>query len=394
MLKNITAFVQHKPGFTMGFLLSVSSLLLGIWVAALPAIKQRLGLTDGSLGLSLLLSPAGSLTGVVLSSWLFSRIKVGKWLLIGPALQCLLFIVMVTVEHRLVFWLVLFATGVIGFFNGVSINAVINTIEKKYQVRIMSSCHGMYSLGGGVSIGLAAIFYSLHIAPLWQILFVATAIILVLLGIRKHLLVHRSYIHSGSSLSAPPLSIIGLAFICFVSFMGEGSVADWSAIYMKESLHSSVAIAGLGYGGFSVMMAIGRFNGDALIPKTGAKKIVIGGTLIAASGFLLAIAFHNKATTIAGFSLVGIGYACVVPILFSAAANVPGISPAVGISSIASGGLIGFLLGPSVIGMVAEKFNLAGGLSFVLVLNLVASFVATRNKFLAADTNAPYVELQ
>ena len=141
------------------------------------------------------------------------------------------------------------------------------------------------------------------------------------------------------------------------------------------------------------MMAIGRFNGDALIPKTGPKKIVIAGTLIAGAGFLLTIAFPYKITAIAGFSLVGIGYACVVPILFSAAANVPGISAAAGISAIASGGLIGFLVGPSIIGMIADKLSLAAGLSFVLVLNLVASFVATRNKFLATDTNAPVVEL-
>ncbi|HTL10503.1 MAG TPA: MFS transporter [Chitinophagaceae bacterium] len=392
MFAGITAFAKHKPGLTMGFLLAVSSLLLGMWVAALPAIKLRLGLTDGSLGLSLLLSPVGSLTGVVLASWLFSRVKVGKWLLAGPAIQSILFIGMVTVQHRLVFWILLFATGLIGFFNGVSINAVIDTIEKKYQRRIMSSCHGMYSLGGGVSIGLAAIFYSLHIAPLWQIVFVASCILLTLAGIRHHLLVHKLYIHSGSSLAAPPLSVIGLAFICFVSFMGEGSIADWSAIYMKESLHSSIAMAGLGYGGFSVMMAIGRFNGDAWIPRVGAKKIVIAGTLVAATGFLLATAFPFKATAIAGFSLVGLGYACVVPILFSAAANVPGISPAVGISSIASGGLIGFLFGPSVIGMVAEKFTLAAGLSVVLVLNCIAAYVATRNRFLATDSNAPYPE--
>ena len=377
----------------MGFLLSVSSLLLGIWVAALPAIKQRLGFTDGTLGLSLLLSPVGSLTGVLLAPKLFSRIKVGKWLLAGPILQCLLFIVMVTVQYRLVFWVVLFFIGLIGFFNGVSINAVIDIIEKKYHKRIMSSCHGMYSLGGGISIGLAAIFYSLHVAAAYQILFVAIAIIFILIAIRQHLLTHQLYIHSGSSLATPPLSIIGLAFICFVSFMGEGSIADWSAIYLKESLHSTVAMAGLGYGGFSIMMAIGRFNGDALIPKTGPKKIVIGGTLIAAAGILLAIAFHSKATAIAGFSLVGLGYACVVPILFSAAANVPGISPAVGLSSIASGGLIGFLFGPSVIGMVSEKLNLAAGLSIVLVLNLLASFIATRNKFLATDINIPIVEL-
>jgi len=377
----------------MGFLLGVSSLLLGIWVAALPAIKQRLGFTDGTLGLSLLLSPIGSLTGVLLAPRLFTRIKVGNWLLAGPIIQCFLFIAMVTVQYKLVFWVVLFAIGLIGFFNGVSINAVIDMIEKKYQKRIMSSCHGMYSLGGGVSAGLAAIFYALHIIAGWQIVIVAAVIIAILIGIRQHLLTHKEYIHSGSSLAAPPLSFIGLAFICFVSFMGEGSIADWSAIYLKESLHSTVSIASLGYGGFSVMMAIGRFNGDALIPKTGPKRIVIAGTLIAAAGFLLAIAFHNKATAIAGFSLVGIGYACVVPILFSAAANVKGISPAVGISSIASGGLIGFLFGPSVIGMVAEKFNLAAGLSFVLVLNLIASFVATRNKFLASDANASFIEL-
>jgi len=377
----------------MGFLLGVSSLLLGIWVAALPAIKQRLGFTDGTLGLSLLLSPIGSLTGVLLAPRLFTRIKVGNWLLAGPIIQCFLFIAMVTVQYKLVFWVVLFAIGLIGFFNGVSINAVIDMIEKKYQKRIMSSCHGMYSLGGGISAGLAAIFYALHIIAGWQIVIVAAVIIAILIGIRQHLLTHKEYIHSGSSLAAPPLSVIGLAFICFVSFMGEGSIADWSAIYLKESLHSTVSIASLGYGGFSVMMAIGRFNGDALIPKTGPKRIVIAGTLIAAAGFLLAIAFHNKATAIAGFSLVGIGYACVVPILFSAAANVKGISPAVGISSIASGGLIGFLFGPSVIGMVAEKFNLAAGLSFVLVLNLIASFVATRNKFLASDANASFIEL-
>lgn len=393
MLRNLLAFIRHKPGFTLGFLLSISSLLLGIWAAALPAIKQRLGLTNETLGFSLLLSPLGALTGVLLSSWIFSRVKVGKWLLTGTILQCLLYIAMVTVQYKIIFWLVLFATGVIGFFNGVSINAVIDMTEKKYQKRIMSSCHGMYSLGGGVSICLAAIFYSLHIASAYQIIFVAFVIICILFFIRRHLLTHQMYIHSGSSLSAPPLSVLGLAFICFVSFMGEGSIADWSAIYMKESLHSTVAMAGLGYGGFSVMMAVGRFNGDALIPQLGAKKIVIAGTLIAAAGFLLTVAFHYKITAVAGFSLVGIGYACVVPILFSAAANVPGISPAVGISSIASGGLIGFLFGPSVIGMVAEKVNLAAGLSFVLVLNIIASVVATRNKFLATNAQAGFVEL-
>jgi MFS family permease len=393
MRRNVLAFISNREGFSMGFLLSVGSLLLGIWVAALPAIKARLGFTDGTLGLSLLLSPLGSLTGVGLSGWLFSRIRVGKWLLAGTLIQCMLYVGMVTAWSRAEFWLVLYFTGLTGFFNGVSINAVIDRLEKKYRSKMMSSCHGMYSLGGGVSAALAAIFYSLHFTAAFQITLVAASIMICLVGIRRQLLAHEGFIHSGSSFTPPPVSVAGLAFICFATFMGEGSIADWSAIYLHESLHSPVATASLGYGGFSILMALGRFNGDALIPRIGAKKIVIAGSLISAAGFLLAIAFNEKITAIAGFSLVGLGFSCIVPILFSAAANVPGLSPAVGLSAIASGGLIGFLFGPSIIGMLAEKFSLSTGLAFVLVLNLLACWVATRNRFLARDTNSPYPEL-
>jgi len=393
MIRNSISFVKHKPGISMGFLLAVNSLLLGVWVAALPAIKLRLGFTDGSLGLSLLLAPLGALTGVLLSSKLFVKVPVGKWLVAGNIIICLLYIIQVTATHRPVFWAVLFATGFIGLCNGVSVNAVIDTIEKKYQRRIMSSCHGMYSLGGGVSAGLAAIFYSLHLAASWQIVLMAALIIVIVLFLKPHLVSYGERIHSGSSLAAPPASILGLAFICFVTFMGEGSIADWSAIYLKESLHSTAALASLGFAGFSVMMAFGRLNGDALVPKTGAKKIVIAGSLIAAAGFLLALTLPYQFTAIAGFTIVGLGFSCIVPILFSAAANVPGVSPAMGIASITSGGLIGFLFGPSLIGLLSEKINLAAGLSLVLFLSLASAFVGSRNKFLAADTNAPFVEL-
>jgi MFS family permease len=393
MLRNSIAFVKHKPGISMGFLLAVGSLLLGIWVAALPAIKLRLGFTDGTLGLSLLLAPVGSLTGVVLSSRLFSRLPVGKWLLAGHIIQCLLYILLVTATQRIVFWTVLYAIGLVGLCNGVAINAVIDLIEKRYQRRIMSSCHGMYSLGGGVSAGLAFVFYSMHVAAAYQIMIMAGMIVLVLLLLRGHLLSYTNLIHSGSALAAPPVTILGLAFICFVTFMGEGSIADWSAIYLKESLHSTAALASLGFAGFSVMMAFGRLNGDVLVPKTGPKKIVIAGSLVAAAGFLLVVVFHYPATAIAGFTITGLGYSCIVPILFSAAANVRGVSPAMGIASITSGGLIGFLFGPSIIGIVSEKLNLAAGLSFVLILSLIAAFVGSRNKFLAADTNAGYIEL-
>ncbi|MBZ5857016.1 MFS transporter [Flavihumibacter profundi] len=392
MLNNTIIYFKHRPSRSIGFLFMVSSLLLGIWVAAIPQIKTRLGLSDASLGLSLLLAPIGALTGVVVSPFVFKKIKVGKWLVTGHLAYCCIFILQVIALNPIMLWLSLFGNGLIGFLNGVSANAVVDQLEKKHNRHIMSTSHGMYSTGGFVSAGLAAIFYSFQMSPFWQIIIVAGALIIIILSLRQHLFSYQDNIESDSGFSLPSGSLIGLAFICFVTFMGEGCVADWSAIYMKESLHSSKAIAGLGFAGFSIAMAIGRLNGDNWIPKYGSKRLAITGSLVAALGFLLAIAFSTIPTAIAGFTLIGIGFCCIVPILFSAATGVPGVSPVKGISAVASGGLIGFLAGPSMIGLVAEQYNVAAGLSIVFFLAVAAAIVAWKNDFLMnKNSRAPEV---
>src|SRR6476469_9008632 len=104
MLKNTIQFFKHKPSITLGLLFPVSSLLLGIWVASLPEIKQRLHFTDGTLGLSLLLAPLGSLTAVAVSSKVFSKVKVGKSMIIGFTLQCIFYIAQVVALNRMMFW--------------------------------------------------------------------------------------------------------------------------------------------------------------------------------------------------------------------------------------------------------------------------------------------------
>lgn len=382
MLQNTITYLRHRPSRSVGLLFAVSSLLLGIWVAALPQIKSRLGFSDASLGLSLLLAPIGALTGVMVAPFVFKKVKVGNWLLYGHLTYCLIFLLQVISFNPLMLWLALFGNGLIGFLNGVSTNAIVDQLEKTYHRHIMSTSHGMYSTGGFISAGLAAIFYSFHLHPYWQITIVAVSLMLLLLSLRPQLLGYQQYITSDPGFRLPSGSVVGLAFICFVAFMGEGSVADWSAIYLKESLLSSKAIAGLGFAGFSIAMAIGRLNGDAWIPRLGAKKMAIAGSLVAAAGFLLTIAFHSIYIAIAGFTLIGLGFCSIVPILFSAAARVPGVSPVTGISAVASGGLIGFLAGPSLIGLIAEEYSVAGGLSLVCILAVAAAIVAWKNEFL------------
>jgi hypothetical protein len=123
-------------------------------------------------------------------------------------------------------------------------------LEKRFNRRMMSTCHGMYSLGGGVSAGLATIFFALGLSPRVQVILVAATILTVIYFNRKHLLAHDRIIHSGSGLKFPSLSILSISFLCMVLFMAEGCVADWSAIYLRESLHGTKEIMGLGYAGF------------------------------------------------------------------------------------------------------------------------------------------------
>src|ERR1700710_3086846 len=123
MLKNISSFIKIKPALAVGFLFSTSSLLFGTWVASIPGIKARLGFTDGSLGLSLLLSPLGAITGMLLSGRIFSKISVGRWMYTGYLIVCCIMTLQINSVSRPMFWICLYCLGTISFLNGVSANA-------------------------------------------------------------------------------------------------------------------------------------------------------------------------------------------------------------------------------------------------------------------------------
>jgi hypothetical protein len=373
LFRNFSSFIKLKPALAVGFLFASSSLLFGTWVAAIPGIKQRLVFTDGSLGLSLLLSPLGAITGVFLSTKVFAKIPVGKWMLAGYILQSLVMVSLINSINRPMCWISLYCLGLVSFLNGLSANATVNIMEKKYDRLLMSTCHALYSLGGFVSAGFAALMFMISVPSGWQIIIMAVIIIIVNISNRHHLLANKDIIHSGSGLKLPSLSILSISFICMVLFMAEGCVADWSAIYFKEILHAPKELISLGYAGFSIAMTIGRLNGDS---------IVIVGALTAAIGFVLVVVSPFIGLTIAGYVIIGFGCSGIVPILFRASANIPGVSKVEGFAMVTTGGLIGFLAGPSVIGFISEKTDLSKALSLLIVMMLLAAVVGWRNKFL------------
>ncbi len=393
MIKNLSSFVKNKPALAISFLFATSSLLFGTWVAAIPGIKQRLGFTDGSLGLSLLLSPLGAITGMLLSTRVFSKIPVGKWMFNGYRILCLIMILQINAVNRPMLWISLYLFGVFSFLNGVSSNATVNILEKRDNKLLMSTCHGMYSLGGATSAGLAAVLFSLHLISGWQIVLVASIILIVITSNKKLYLANTDIIHSRSGIKLPSPTILGISFICMVTFMAEGCVADWSAIYFKESLHAPKELVSLGYAGFSIAMTIGRLNGDGLIAKIGSKTIVICGCILSAIGFTAVVLSPNVPLAIVGYVLIGCGSSCIVPVLFSASANIPGVSTVEGFAMVTTGGLIGFLTGPSLIGFISERAGLGRGLSLLILLALTGAVVAWRNKFLV-NKKVPIPSLQ
>jgi hypothetical protein len=143
LFKNFASFIKLKPVLAVGFLFACSSLLFGTWVAAIPGIKQRLGFTDGSLGLSLLLSPLGAITGVFISTKVFGKIPVGKWMLTGYIMQSLVMVSLINSVNRPMCWISLYCLGLISFLNGVSSNATVNSMEQRYNRLLMSTCHAL-----------------------------------------------------------------------------------------------------------------------------------------------------------------------------------------------------------------------------------------------------------
>ncbi|HMO63145.1 MAG TPA: MFS transporter [Ferruginibacter sp.] len=392
MIKNIHAFIRNKPAITVGFLFAVTSLVFGTWVAAIPGIKQRLSFTDASLGLSLLLSPLGAITGMLLSRIIFRKISVGRWMADGYIVLCLLMVLQINAINRPLFWLALYLYGMVSFLNGVSANATVNLMEKRHGALYMSSCHAMYSLGGAVSAGIAALFFAIGVYSRWQIVIVAAILIYLLYKNRQTLLTNTEIIHHKSDIKLPSATILGISFICLVTFMAEGCVADWSALYFKEVLHTPRSLTSLGYAGFAIAMTVGRFNGDSIIARAGAKKIVIAGSLLSAAGFLIVSLSPVVFLSVAGYVLVGVGCSCIVPVLFRASANIPGVTPVEGFSMVTTGGLIGFLAGPSLIGILSEITNLSRALLLVSVMGILAAYIAWKNKFLGSAAEAPVEE--
>jgi predicted MFS family arabinose efflux permease len=368
-----------RPGLarlTVATIFCLNGLALANWIARIPDVKQQLGLSDQRLGLVLLCLAAGALVSQPTVGWLIGRIGSRRMTTVMLVGFCLSVILPGLAADMLSLMGALFVVGACNGGLDVAMNAQAALVEQRYARPIMSSFHGLWSIGGLVGAALGGLIATLGVSVRAHLFGVAIVATIVALFATRWLVIDDQQRHeAGPSFALPPRALVLLGLIAFGVLFCEGAIADWSAVYLRESLHSSPAIGATGYAVFSLLMAAGRLTGDALALRLGPAWVVRGGGALVTLGIGVAIVSDVPVIAIVGFGLVGAGLACSFPLILSAAARTPGVAANTAIAAMATVGYTGFLVGPPLIGTVAEAVTLRGALGLLgLVGVLVAVF--------------------
>lgn len=378
--------ITPPPTFIPGRLEQMSTriayLIAGIGIAAwaplVPYAKVRANLDEGTLGLLLLCLGVGSILAMPISGALATRFGCRRVLSGGTILICLALPLLATMSSLpwLVAALFLFGAGLGTVDSTVNLQAVI--VERASGKTMMSGFHGMFSLGGIIGAAGVSALLGLGLSPLGATLVVNGVLLVALFKAAPHLLPYGSE-SSGPAFAIPHGVVLFIGILCFIVFLAEGAVLDWSAVFLTTERAVDTAYAGLGYAAFALTMTVGRLTGDAVVHRLGAKHVIIYGGSIAAAGFLLATLAPMWQAALLGYALVGAGCSNIVPVLYTAVGKQTLMPEAIAVPAITTIGYAGILAGPALIGFVAHGSSLS--IAFGLIaLSLVA--VAASGKVL------------
>jgi MFS family permease len=367
----------------LGLLFVANSFVFGNWVARIPDIKESLGLTDVALGMGLLGAPLGSILVMPFIGWLVSLVGLGRSLYLFSTLLLLSPVMLANINSFNSLLACLIYLGITEGLMGVVINAAANGVERKLERPIMSTCHGMWSLGAMMGAAMGSIIAGLNIALQIHLLMISLVVLIPLLLSPKIIQMFDTLPspEQKKGFQMPNMALLAISLAAFSIFLNEGAIADWSAVYLRETLKSNPYLVGMAYAGYAMFMAVGRFTGDMLIPKFGKKNLVIGGGLLSALSMSALLILHEPWAAIVGFSLTGLGFSCIVPILYSAAANEPGYTAESAIAVVSTISFTGFFIGPPIIGFISEQYGLSLALILVVGLSIMISAIGTMIHF-------------
>jgi len=355
-------------------------LIVGIgtaaWASLVPFVKLRAGLGEAQLGLLLLCLGLGSIGAMPLAGAAATRFGLRPVLILGTAAIGLTLPLLAGASSALILGpaLLLFGAGMGAVDCAMNIQAI--AVERAAGRPMMSGFHGLYSLGSLAGALTAGTLLTLGLGEPGMAL-AATGAIAGLCALAWPGMLARAATAGGPAFAIPKGAVLLIGLLCGIVFLTEGSVLDWSAVFLVQDRGIAPARATLGYAAFSVTMTVGRLAGDGIVARLGRTRVLVLGALVAASGLALATLVPDWSAALAGYALVGAGCANIVPVLFTAAGRQTAMPASVAVPAVTTFGYAGVLAGPALIGFIAQATSLPAAFMVVAAL-LVAVAAAGR----------------
>ena len=370
-----------------------SGFIFATWGVHIPTVKAHYGIDEAELGLALLAAGFGALFGISRAGSWIGRHGAARMALVTGTVYALLLALLTHMPSYTFLLVLLAAFGLVTSVFDVAINTEASQLELHGGRPLMSGMHGMFSLGGmaGAVSGGAAIAAGL--APNWHLALVAGVMALAVAASTRWMLPRRFTASTAPAEGGFHLldrstqgALVVLGVLAALGLVAEGAMYDWSVLYLQQELGSPQQQAALAYASFSAAMAAARFGGDALRARFASATLLRASASLAALSMAGVLLTDSPWLALAGFAGVGIGFANVVPILFAAAARVPGVDAARGIAAVSAAAYLGFMAGPPMIGFLARVSSLTAALSVVVAFAVALAIAAPRA---AASAGAP-----
>jgi MFS family permease len=357
----------------------INGTILGSWVSRIPAISTRHGLSKGELGTLLMTLALGAIISFAIAGVGINRMGSARTTMVFGSLFALMLplIGLAPSVWLLLPVFLLFGAGTGGM--DVAMNAQGVEVEQNLSRSVINALHGCYSLGVVLGAGIGASAAAMNIAPSVHLPIIGLTGFASLWRLRSYLIpdAHLGQQRTDEPVFAlPPREMWALGVVAFCSAIAEGAMADWSALYLDDHLATGGGVAALGFAAFSFAMLVGRFSGDKLVDRFGPVAMVRVGATISSAGLALGLLINTPGVVIVAFGLVGLGVSVLFPLVFKAAATFPNVSRGRTVAGAATIGYTGFLVGPPVLGWIAEPASLRVSLTIVVVLCAAVAFLA------------------
>jgi len=369
----------------------INGLIFGSWAARIPAVRDRVGLSDGELGIALACGAIGSIIAMPIAGGRAARLGSRRATRVALGLISVAVAVVALAPSLPALCALVFFMGAAMGSCDVTMNAHGVEVERRYDRAILASFHAAFSIGGLAGGALGALAAAADLDVRVHLAFIGAVAGVVGLGWSRHFLAGDADAigHAEPIFVRPPRRLLALGALAFACLLIEGASADWSAVYLRDELGTAAATAALAFTAFSVTMTLGRLVGDRLVNRFGPQTIVRAGGALAAIGFGLGLAISEPIAGIVGFACLGAGMSGIVPIVFRASGRVPGMAAGVGLAAVSSTGYLGFLVGPPTIGGIATLTGLPTALIVLVVLAAIVTALAPTTRHAAFRASVP-----